>query len=518
MKHRVIMSLAVVAAGAGIALGQTPRPGAILVTEDPAPPPSVIRVENPKNNQRPAPAQAKAKPPQPKVQQATYVQEAPMELVRPDQPPPAPPTPKLVEQAPPKVDTPKAEMLPPPMPKDMPIKAVVGEACDDKSSYETNHFQPIFPWTKCGHRACGTVYVETPYFWFDTRYLFGWFKKDRTQPLVTSGPVGSAFPGTLDDPRTTVLYDGQRLHDQPYMGGQFAFGAWFDECQYCGGELEYFFFASQDTGSSATANGFPGTPGLYQPFFNPLTGAEDVFTVAQPGDASGIIRITSRSDVNAAGGHFLFSFCRGMTFRCDALAGVRWLGLSEDLTMESNVRQFGTPNRLPNDVGILDHFGTRTDFIGGDFGFKSHWVNNCWSWDLLTRVAIGGNHQIIRGDGFTGVTQFGFPTQFVHLGRYIGPANSGVFGNDTFAVVPEVGISVAYQPTCWFKLKLGYNWMYWTNVIRPGAQVDRVINPIGVPTRREFQSDIYEPQRPGVAFNQTDIWLQAITLGVEFTF
>jgi Putative beta barrel porin-7 (BBP7) len=533
MKRSVIVSLAAVAAGAGLAFGQSGRSGTVFVTEDPAPPPSVIRVDSQNNNgnaNRPAPAKPKQDTPKTQpVQQATYRQDGP--AVEPARPPiPQPDKP----MDPPAV-TPKVEVLPvPKIDNPSPIQAVVGDAHGDQSSYSTNVIAPVFPWTKCGKRTCGTVYIETPYFWLDARFLFGWFKKDQSPPLATTGPVGAAFPGALDDPQTTVLFDGQRLNDQPYYGGYFTAGGWFDECQYCGGEVGYFFFGGQDNGFIANATGFPGTPGLYVPFFNPLTGAQDAFAVSQQGNplgtVAGSLQITSRSQLQGGEGHFLFSFCRGMSFRCDALAGVRWLGLDESLTVNENIKLRGpildSGEILPADVSIIDSFSTRNDFIGGDFGFKSHFVNNCWSFDLLTRVALGGNHQIIRGDGQTAITFLGIPVSTVgisvpsvtHTGRLVGPANSGVFGNDIFSVVPEIGVTVGYQPTHWCKFTLGYNWMYWTNVVRPGGQVDPVVNPIGVPTSTQFQSGLYQPPRPGVGYNETDIWIQAFTLGMQFTF
>lgn len=544
MKRSVIVSLAAMAAGAGLAFGQSVRPGAVFVTEDPAPPPSVIRVDSKNNSNdtgnsdnnpnanRPAPAKPK-KPPAPKsqpVQQASFRQDVPaIEPVRP-MPPVETPT---VTPAPTVV--PRSDELPAPkIVHPSPIPAVVNEDHTDHSSYATNLITPTFPWTKCGKRACGTVYVDTPYFWFDARFLVGWFKKDQSPPLATSGPAGAAFPGALDDPQTTVLFDGTRLNDQPYFGGYFTAGGWLDECQYCGFELGYFFFGGQDKGFISNATGFPGTPGLYVPFFNPLTGAQDAFAVSEQGNplgtVAGSLQITSRSQLQGGEGHLLFSFCRGMSYRCDAIAGVRWLELDESLTVNESIRLRGpianSGEILPADVSISDRFSTRNDFIGGDFGFKSHFTNNCWSFDLLTRVALGGNHQIIRGAGQTGITFLGIPVSTVgitvpslmNVGRLVGPANSGVFGNDIFSVVPEVGVTVGYQPTHWCKFTLGYNWMYWTNVVRPGAQVDPVVNPIGVPTSTQFQSGLYQPPRPGVGYNETDIWIQAVTLGMQFTF
>ncbi len=516
MKRSVIASLAAVAIGGGMAFGQSNRQGNVLLTEDPAPPPSVIRLgPPPKPVNRPAPLQPKSDPkPQP-VQKTTYNQVAsPAEPLKPP------------------VEAPKAELLPAPTITSTPteVPAIMSSSHQERPSYETRVFEPVFPWTKCGKRHCGTVYVETPYHWMDARFLFGWFKKDRSPPLVTTGSPDAVTPGALDDPQTTVLFDGSHLHDQPYMGGYFTVGGWFDECQYYGIEGGYFVFASQDHGFLSNADGRPGTPGLFLPFFNPLRDTtvfpsqEDVFTIAGGNNASGFVSVTSRSRLQGGDGHFLYSFSRGMSFRCDAIVGVRWMGLDEDLSIETNTR-FVTPAPFFNggplvavDVGVRDHIGTRNDFIGADLGFKSRFVKDCWSLDLLTRVAAGGNHRTIRGDAFTGVTFPGFPTQFVFTGRFVGPANAGVFTSDTFSVVPEIGLTFGYQATNWCKLTLGYNGMYWTNVVRPGGQVDRVINPIGVPTRPEFNTGLYDPRRPGVANNETDIWLQAVTVGAQFTF
>jgi hypothetical protein len=171
MKRSVIVSLAAVAAGAGLALGQSVRPGAVFVTEDPAPPPSVIRVDTPANPSMPRQAPVKPKPAAAKtqpVQAMAYTQDTPA----------AEPTAKPIN---PPASAPKAEVLP--ESKDTnrtPIQAVVGETHDEHPSYETNIITPVFPWTKCGRRTCGTVYIETPYLWFDARYLFGWFKSDKS--------------------------------------------------------------------------------------------------------------------------------------------------------------------------------------------------------------------------------------------------------------------------------------------------------------------------------------------------
>lgn len=575
MSRALATSLAVLIVGTGLALGQSQG---TVGSGTPTPPSSVIRLgptnrpafgttpadpakpeqkdeaakdseEEKKNKEKKAAPEKKSNPPAAKkpapTPKAGYRNLPAQGTIRPSsyQQPQTPnpsspitlpgadvkPQPKIEEPA--KLP-PKAEPKPEPPMSDKPTPPAAPAASAEKTpeheehapgqypGYSTKYLEPILPWTKCGRRVCGTVYVDTPYIWLDAGFLLGWIKADKTQTLVTTGAFGSERPGVLGDPGTTVLYDGQQLQSEPYLGGRFNAGTWFDECQYCGMEGGYFFFAAQDRGFIAGANGFPGLPGLYVPFFNPLTGAEDAFVVAQSGNASGFISINSNTRLQGADGHLLFSFSRGMTWRVDALAGVRWLGLDDQLVIDENVRQFRTGNfNVPTDVGIEDSFTTRNDFVGGDFGFKTHLSHNCWSFDLLTRVAVGGNHSTFRGDGFTGVTFPGFPSVLTNGGRLIGPANLGIFANDRFSVVPEVGMTLGWQPKTWCKFTMGYNWVYWTDVVRAGAQVDRVVNPVGVPTSPQYKTDaVYEPQRPGVAFNRSDIWLQSVTFGMQFLF
>ena len=55
------------------------------------------------------------------------------------------------------------------------------------------------------------------------------------------------------------------------------------------------------------------------------------------------------------------------------------------------------------------------------------------------------------------------------------PTNIGHYSRNVFAVVPEVGLSVGFEVTAWLRLSLGYNFLYWSDVVRPGEQIDRVI-------------------------------------------
>ena len=54
--------------------------------------------------------------------------------------------------------------------------------------------------------------------------------------------------------------------------------------------------------------------------------------------------------------------------------------------------------------------------------------------------------------------------------------NSGSFTRNEFSVVPEIGINLGYNVTQNLRLFAGYNFLYWTNVLRVADQVDTTLN------------------------------------------
>ena len=56
-------------------------------------------------------------------------------------------------------------------------------------------------------------------------------------------------------------------------------------------------------------------------------------------------------------------------------------------------------------------------------------------------------------------------------------SNIGHFSQSQFAVVPEIGVKLGYQLTPNLRLQAGYNFLFWSNVVRPGQQIDTSVNP-----------------------------------------
>ena len=55
--------------------------------------------------------------------------------------------------------------------------------------------------------------------------------------------------------------------------------------------------------------------------------------------------------------------------------------------------------------------------------------------------------------------------------------NIGNFSRDRFSAVPEVSAKLGYQVTPNIRAFVGYDFMYWTVIIRPGDAIDTTFNP-----------------------------------------
>src|SRR5205085_4276977 len=114
-------------------------------------------------------------------------------------------------------------------------------------------------------------------------------------------------------------------------------------------------------------------------------------------------------------------------------------------------------------------------FHGGQLGGLVEQKWGRWSADVRGSVALGNTHQELNIQGTQlrlrpGMTT---PDQFAGGLLAVGP-NLGRFTRDRFSVVPEVSANVGYWFTPTWRAYVGYNLLYWTNVARPGEQIDRV--------------------------------------------
>ena len=90
------------------------------------------------------------------------------------------------------------------------------------------------------------------------------------------------------------------------------------------------------------------------------------------------------------------------------------------------------------------------------------------------------------------------------------PTNMGVYDRTRMAFIPEVNANLAYDVNpCW-RINVGYSFLYWSNVVLAGDQIDRGVN------LSQNAGPLIGAARPAFAFHCTDYWVQGINVGVQY--
>jgi hypothetical protein len=379
--------------------------------------------------------------------------------------------------------------------------------------------------------CCGPDLCRPYRFWVNGEYLLWWIKDGSGPPLVTASPAGTPakFAGVIGQDNTRILFSGKDLEYDDRSGGRFSGGVWFDPAM-CFGLDGSFFFLGQRT-ASFTA-GSTGDPTLARPFINQTPGfpvGQASELVSFPGALNGTVVVQSTSRLWGADTNFRLNLhngrcdslcddCHGdLCFRWNALAGFRFLQLSENLAISEDLVAT-TPEFLGAHIGVLDTFDTRNRFYGGQIGTEAELQWRRWSLDLLVKVALGNTHEVAFVNGstsflFPGATA---PSTFPG-GLYALPTNSGRFSQNVFTVVPELGVKLAFNVTPGLRIYVGYSFLYWSSVARPGNQIDRNLNLTQQPSNLG-PGVVTLPIRPIFQFRDTDFWAQGVSFGLEYRY
>lgn len=174
--------------------------------------------------------------------------------------------------------------------------------------------------------------------------------------------------------------------------------------------------------------------------------------------------------------------------------GFRYADLEEKLTLVNST----TDLLFPSTTVLTDQFGTRNQFYGGQLGGRVSWAGERFSVEASAKVALGATHQGSITQAGPGATTPGtFPGGF-----FAQPTNIERSTSDAFSVIPSVDLKVGYQITPRLRGTVGYDFLYWSNVVRPGDQIDRSINLTQSPVLTPGQWNPRRPGRPGEAVPQ----------------
>jgi hypothetical protein len=187
--------------------------------------------------------------------------------------------------------------------------------------------------------------------------------------------------------------------------------------------------------------------------------------------------------------------------------------VNEGLTIEQMRYRFGSPG----DFGpIYDQFDTSNRFHGGQLGLHADMVGKWVFCEMTAKVALGQVTEVVRIDGATAIytpVLGGISTARYPGGLYALPSNIGRYTRGVFAVVPEGTFKVGLKLGDTGRFYVGYNFLYLSDAVRPGEQVDRTINPTQIPALGGGGMTFAD--RPRALFNRSDFWAQGLMLGLE---
>jgi hypothetical protein len=354
----------------------------------------------------------------------------------------------------------------------------------------------------------------SPHFYVSAEYLLWWTKKDSTPPLVTTS-TDSGF-GFLNDPTTRVLFGGD-YGGELQSGFRANAGLWLDT--WCEEAIEVggFFLGGRNTSFSANSNQFPV---LARPFFDVNSGQQFSELVAFPGISTGHITVSAPSNFWGLDTNLRCNVCTTCDYRFDVLAGFRYLNLGEGLGITEVVQ--GGPNApapFTNSTTVVnDSFDTRNQFYGGQIGFSSEWKRGPWSVDMFGKVALGGTVQNLNINGSEAITAPNGVTTTFPGGLLALSSNIGNYNRTVFSVVPEVGLTLGYQITNNIRVYGGYNFLYWTNVVRPGEQINTNLDVTRIPNFAAPGTVPASSPTPTALFKESDFWAQGFVVGIEFRY
>jgi hypothetical protein len=350
----------------------------------------------------------------------------------------------------------------------------------------------------------------------------GWFMDPMdTPPLVTTNPVGTpqnqaGFIGGTD---TTTLFGGE-LNDSFRSGFRVRGGWYVDPSRFWAIGGDYYQLFGSGESFNAVSN---GSPILARPFFDIVAGRETAQFASFPAVVRGDIAVESDTQLRSFGINLqadavnppnhpsqIANGCAREP-RVDWIVGYRNVRLEDSLTFRENLTALVPPGGI---VNLRESFETENQFQGIELGFVREVPLGRWWFETTSRVAVGNNSQRVKIAGSTRLVEAGVAETFPG-GLYAQRTNIGTFERDRFTVVPELGATLGFHLGPRMSLTAGYTFVYISNVVRAGDQIDTDINPGLLPVE---VNPLNGPLRPRFLFRETDFYAHGITVGGDFRF
>ncbi len=358
---------------------------------------------------------------------------------------------------------------------------------------------------------------EQPKFFLSAEVLLWFINGQEVPALVTQGSVADARAGALGQPGTQVLFGGGNLQNDFAAGGRFTAGYWFGSQNIIGVDAQYFFLGQ--VANNYVYQGFGNTQTVGRPFVNALNNVQQVEQVYQPAihpnpqgnSVAGSVTVHTQEQFDGATANLRWGLIRRPRWTTDIQTGFRWQQFNEQLGIVENLAD--TSANARGGFIVSDQFQTFNNFYGGNFSALNTLQLGRWSLGFNGKLGVGITNQSATINGYTLINENGVVNAYPG-GLLAQKSNMGTYNQSVFTVVPEMDINVGFLLSERIRFTVGYNLIYWSNVARPGALIDPVVNPNQLPP----PTTVTGPMRPAFNWNNQDLWITGANIGLEYKY
>jgi hypothetical protein len=195
-------------------------------------------------------------------------------------------------------------------------------------------------------------------------------------------------------------------------------------------------------------------------------------------------------------------------FRCDFIGGYRFMQIDEGLEIRDAFFDPGGGLLGPTLRESTDVFDARNDYHAAEIALAVELFRNRWSVEALARLGLGNMHQTVDIRGETRISTLG--TTAVETGGLLAqPTNIGHYRREAFLAVPALSLTLRYALSRSVELGVGAEVVYFGDVVRPGEQIDTVINTT------QIGGTLSGEPRPAHVFQTTDLFLRGVSASLE---
>lgn len=348
-------------------------------------------------------------------------------------------------------------------------------------------------------------------------WLFWNLRSMPLPPLIVTGNPnlpGAGIPGSgnvipLVGPQQNLgMFDGARL----------TIGRWLDPDGELGGEVSGFIFVRK-----SSTNIFQGSPSL--PLSVPTissTGTPFTYDYSFPGRFVGALGLTTATQFLGAEGNLLHRVYDKNGVSLDGLLGYRYLWLNERLDLLGETQSAGAIGTfqgmpLPNGTTVFttDTFKANTQFHGAQMGGRLQFRRDMFTITTFGKYGLGINLETLNTYGATTANGPG-GIQTVPGGVRVLPSNLSASTHDQFSMMGEAGIELGLQLTSHINIRVGYNLLWWSSVLRPGSVASPVVTRSQVPIDPTFSTTPVANALPTTAFHTSDFLAHGLSVGAVF--